>query len=86
MTDQGIVLADRVGNAFAYRFNHDHLAAQHIVGLARKANQFFVAAETIRDIADEDDEIARAADALVEKARRVSHSRTSDKPDRSHAR
>jgi predicted nucleotidyltransferase len=31
---QGIVRADRVGNAFAYRLNHDHLAAEHVVGLA----------------------------------------------------
>ncbi|WP_410621993.1 nucleotidyltransferase domain-containing protein [Amycolatopsis sp. cmx-8-4] len=31
---QGIVGADRVGNAFAYRFNRDHLAAEHIIALA----------------------------------------------------
>ncbi|MBE1498715.1 putative nucleotidyltransferase [Amycolatopsis lexingtonensis] len=31
---QGVVHADRVGNAFAYRFNRDHLAAEHIAGLA----------------------------------------------------
>jgi hypothetical protein len=61
-------------------------------GRLDKANQFIIAAETIRDIADQDDEVAdayvtlcvhapatieevkkanRAADALVEKARRV---------------
>jgi predicted nucleotidyltransferase len=34
LTGQGIVRADRVGNAVAYRFNRDHLAAEHIVGLA----------------------------------------------------
>jgi predicted nucleotidyltransferase len=32
---QGVVLSGRVGNAFAYRLNRDHLAAEHIVGLAR---------------------------------------------------
>ncbi|MEU0789672.1 nucleotidyltransferase domain-containing protein [Amycolatopsis sp. NPDC005961] len=31
---QGVVHSDRVGNAFAYRFNRDHLAAEHITGLA----------------------------------------------------
>jgi predicted nucleotidyltransferase len=31
---QGIVHADRVGNAFAYRLNRDHLAAEHVIGLA----------------------------------------------------
>ncbi|MFD9888279.1 nucleotidyltransferase domain-containing protein [Amycolatopsis sp. NPDC059027] len=35
LTKQGVVLADRVGNAFAYRLNRDHLAAEHIVGLAQ---------------------------------------------------
>jgi predicted nucleotidyltransferase len=40
LTGQGIVLSERVGNAFAYRFNHDHLAAQHIVGLARIQETF----------------------------------------------
>jgi predicted nucleotidyltransferase len=34
LAGQGIVRADRVGNAFAYRFNSDHLAAEHIVALA----------------------------------------------------
>jgi alkanesulfonate monooxygenase SsuD/methylene tetrahydromethanopterin reductase-like flavin-dependent oxidoreductase (luciferase family) len=28
---QGVVHAERVGNAFAYRFNRDHLAAEHII-------------------------------------------------------
>ncbi|KZB83815.1 nucleotidyltransferase domain-containing protein [Amycolatopsis regifaucium] len=35
LTKQGVVLSDRVGNAFAYRLNREHLAAEHIVGLAR---------------------------------------------------
>ncbi|WP_410650642.1 nucleotidyltransferase domain-containing protein [Amycolatopsis sp. cmx-4-54] len=35
LTKQGVVLSDRVGNAFAYRLNRDHLAAGHIIGLAR---------------------------------------------------
>lgn len=34
LTKQGIVLSARVGNAFTYRFNGDHLAAKHIIGLA----------------------------------------------------
>ena len=35
LAKQGVVQADRVGNAFAYRLNRDHLAAEHIIGLAR---------------------------------------------------
>jgi predicted nucleotidyltransferase len=34
LTGQRIVRADRVGNAFAYRFNRDHLGAEHIAALA----------------------------------------------------
>jgi predicted nucleotidyltransferase len=34
LTGQGVVRADRVGNAFTYRFNRDHLAAEHIAALA----------------------------------------------------
>jgi predicted nucleotidyltransferase len=34
LVKQGIVLSDRVGNAYTYRLNHDHLAAAHVVGLA----------------------------------------------------
>lgn len=34
LTRQGVVLSDRVGHAFAYRLNRDHLAAKHIIGLA----------------------------------------------------
>ncbi|UMP07466.1 nucleotidyltransferase domain-containing protein [Amycolatopsis sp. EV170708-02-1] len=35
LTKQGVVESDRVGNAFTYRLNRDHLAAEYIVGLAR---------------------------------------------------
>ena len=34
LTAQGIVLAERVGPAYAYRLNHEHLAAPHITRLA----------------------------------------------------
>lgn len=47
LTDQGIVLADRIGNAFAYRFNQDHLAAQHILGLARIQETFLARLEAL---------------------------------------
>src|SRR4051794_39078280 len=40
LTKQGIVLADRIGTAFAYRSNHDPLAAEHIVALARLKSAF----------------------------------------------
>nr|WP_221471869.1 nucleotidyltransferase domain-containing protein [Amycolatopsis umgeniensis] len=40
LTKQGVVLADRVGNAFAYRLNRDHLAAEHIIGLAQMRKTF----------------------------------------------
>ena len=35
LTKQGIVGSDRVANAFSYRLNRKHLAAEHIIGLAR---------------------------------------------------
>jgi predicted transcriptional regulator len=35
LVKQGVVWSDRVGNAFTYRLNRDHLAAEYIVGLAR---------------------------------------------------
>lgn len=35
LVGQGIVDVNRVGNAFTYRLNRDHLAAEHIIGLAR---------------------------------------------------
>ena len=34
LTKQGVVQAERVGNAFSYQLNRDHLAAPHIIGLA----------------------------------------------------
>ncbi|MGI9000921.1 MAG: nucleotidyltransferase domain-containing protein [Pseudonocardia sp.] len=34
LAKQGVVQSDRVGNAFSYRLNRDHLAAEHIIGLA----------------------------------------------------
>ncbi len=47
LTSQGIVLSERVGNAFAYRFNRDHLAAQHIVGIARIQETFLASLEKL---------------------------------------
>lgn len=47
LTSQGIVQAERIGNAFAYRFNHEHLAAQHIVGLARLQETFLARLEDL---------------------------------------
>jgi predicted nucleotidyltransferase/predicted transcriptional regulator len=35
LTRQGIVESERVGNAFTYRLNHEHLAAEYVIGLAR---------------------------------------------------
>lgn len=34
LAKQGVVQSDRVGNAFSYRLNREHLAAEHIIGLA----------------------------------------------------
>ena len=34
LNDQGVVDSDRVGNAFTYRLNRDHLAAAHVIGLS----------------------------------------------------
>jgi predicted nucleotidyltransferase len=45
LTKQGVVQSDRVGNAFAYRLNRDHLAAQHIIGLARLQETFLARLE-----------------------------------------
>jgi predicted nucleotidyltransferase len=42
---QGVVLADRVGNAFTYRLNTQHLAAEPIKALARLATTFFALLE-----------------------------------------
>jgi hypothetical protein len=38
LAGQGIVLADRVGNAYAYQLNRDHLAAGPIIALAHARN------------------------------------------------
>lgn len=37
---QGVVLSERVGNAYAYRLNREHLAAEHFVGLANLMSAF----------------------------------------------
>jgi|SRR5882757_2917456 len=37
LTKQGVVDSERVGNAFTYRLNRDHIAAEHIIGLAHLA-------------------------------------------------
>ena len=42
---QGVVLADRVGNAFIYRLNTEHLAAEPIRALARLTSTFFTRLE-----------------------------------------
>lgn len=34
LVKQGVARSDKVGNAFTYRLNRDHLAAEHIIGLA----------------------------------------------------
>ena len=47
LTTQGVVLSERIGNAFAYRFNRDHLAAQYITGLARIQETFLVKLEDL---------------------------------------
>lgn len=40
LSAQGVVLSERIGNAFAYRFNNEHLAARHIYELARLQETF----------------------------------------------
>lgn len=35
LVGQGVVLSNRVGNAYMYRLNREHLAAPHIIGLAQ---------------------------------------------------
>lgn len=42
---QGVVLAERVGNAYAYRLNRDHLAAEPILALAKLPSTFLVRLE-----------------------------------------
>lgn len=45
LENQGVVTADRVGNAYAYRLNHNHLAARAIVDLAKLASTFLARLE-----------------------------------------
>jgi hypothetical protein len=40
LAKQGIVHVERIGQAFAYRLNRDHLAAEHIIGLAQLPRTF----------------------------------------------
>ncbi|MBB5787572.1 nucleotidyltransferase domain-containing protein [Jiangella mangrovi] len=40
LAEQGVVSAEQVGPAVSYRLNRDHLAAQHIVGLASLRSTF----------------------------------------------
>jgi predicted nucleotidyltransferase len=47
LAGQGIVLAERIGNAFVYRFNNEHLAAQHIVELSRLQEIFLARLEDL---------------------------------------
>jgi predicted transcriptional regulator len=35
LAGQGVLMVERAGNAFVYRLNHEHLAAEHIIGLSR---------------------------------------------------
>src|ERR1700712_1208035 len=35
LVKQGVVESERVGHAYAYRLNREHLAAQHLIGLAQ---------------------------------------------------
>jgi DNA-binding transcriptional regulator PaaX len=42
---QGVVVADRVGNAFTYRLNTEHLAAEPIRALARLTSTFLTRLE-----------------------------------------
>lgn len=50
---QGVVVADRVGNAFAYRLNVEHLAAEPIRALARLQTTFMNRLEQYLDEWDE---------------------------------
>jgi Nucleotidyltransferase domain len=45
LAQQGVVLAENAGNAVVYRFNPDHLAAEHIVGLAQLMETFLARLE-----------------------------------------
>jgi predicted nucleotidyltransferase len=45
LVGQGVVLADRVGNAFSYRLNAKHIAAEPIQALASLAHTFLARVE-----------------------------------------
>ncbi|MGQ0625951.1 MAG: nucleotidyltransferase domain-containing protein [Sporichthyaceae bacterium] len=40
LTRQGTVRAERIGNAYAYQLNREHLAAEHIIALAELMRTF----------------------------------------------
>jgi hypothetical protein len=40
LAQQGVVLVERAGNAYTYRFNSSHLAAEAIASMARMPNTF----------------------------------------------
>jgi len=40
LTDQGIVRSERVGNAFSYQLNQEHLATPHIIAIAETKKTF----------------------------------------------
>jgi predicted nucleotidyltransferase len=40
LVEQGVVRSTQVGHTFTYRLNRDHLAAEHIIGLARLQETF----------------------------------------------
>jgi predicted nucleotidyltransferase len=46
LTAQGIVTAERIGQAYAYRLNREHLAAEHVIGLANLLRAFLGRLET----------------------------------------
>jgi predicted nucleotidyltransferase len=39
LTEQGILRSERVGRAYTYRLNRDHVAASHIIGLAEAGRE-----------------------------------------------
>lgn len=49
LVGQGIVLSDRVGNAYAYRLNRDHLAAPHVISLANLMGLFLARLTEVLD-------------------------------------
>ncbi|HXL92933.1 MAG TPA: nucleotidyltransferase domain-containing protein [Streptosporangiaceae bacterium] len=45
LTRQGVVHAERVGNAYSYQLNREHLAAEHIIGLTRLKHKLLIRLE-----------------------------------------